>query len=44
MEYPALSVIHNEIYVLECQDNEGRMYMKYGKTDNLMDRLQQHLK
>jgi hypothetical protein len=43
-EYPALSVIHNAIYILECYDNEGCKYLKFGKSDNLMDRLEQHCK
>ena len=43
-EYPALSVIHNAIYILECFDNEGYKYLKFGKSDNLMDRLEQHCK
>ena len=43
-EYPALSVIHNAIYILECYDNEGYKYLKFGKSDNLMDRLEQHCK
>ena len=41
-EYPALSVIHNAIYILECIDNNQCLYNKFGKTDYLIDRLQQH--
>ena len=43
-EYPALSVIQSAIYLLECYDNEGNKYLKFGKSDNLMDRLEQHCK
>ena len=41
-EYPALSVIHNAIYILECIDKHQCLYNKFGKTDFLIDRLQQH--
>ena len=41
-EYPALSVIHNAIYILECIDSNQCLYNKFGKTDYLIDRLQQH--
>ena len=43
-EYPALSVIHNAIYILECIDKHQCLYNKFGKTDFLIDRLQQHYK
>ena len=41
-EYPALSVIQNAVYILECIDNNQCLYNKFGKTDYLIDRLQQH--
>ena len=43
-DFPALSVIPNVIYILESRDNEDCTYVKFGKSDNLMERLEQRLK